>query len=203
MAELNDLFAQIPVDQIAGKLGVDPAEVNSAVQALVPTLLGGLHHNAQDSEAATTIQSAASDHAASGLLDGPVHVDQVDQEQGGAAIAKIFGGNDSTAVASALAGTAGSGDLIKRLLPILAPIVLAYVGKQLVGGGGAQAAPAAQHQATPSGVLGDVLGSLLGGAAAGGGGGNNPLGSVLGSVLGGQQGGAIGDILGGLLGSKK
>ena len=202
MPDLNDLFAQIPVDQIAGKLGASPEEVNSAVQALVPTLLGGLHHSAQDSEAATTIQSAASDHAASGLLDGPVQVDKVNEEQGDAAIAKIFGGNDSGVVASALAGTAGSGDLIKRLLPILAPIVLAYVGKQLIGGGRAQTAPAAQQQAMPSGGLGDVLGSLLGGAA-GGGGGNNPLGSVLGSVLGGQQGGAIGDILGGLLGGKK
>ena len=30
-------------------------------------------------------------------------------------------------------GGAGSGDLIKKLLPILAPIVLAYIGKQLSG----------------------------------------------------------------------
>lgn len=200
MANLDDLFAQIPIDDIAGKLGASPDEVHSAVQALVPTLLGGLHNSAQDSDAASSIESAANEHAASGLLDGGVHVDQVDQNQGHAAIAKIFGGNDSNAVASALAGTAGSGDLIKRLLPILAPIVLAYVGKQLIGDGRAQAAPAAQHQAMPTGGLGDVLGSLLGGAA---GSGNNPLGSVLGSVLGGQQGGAIGDILGGLLGGKK
>ena len=201
MANLDDLFAQIPIDDIAGKLGASPDEVHSAVQALVPTLLGGIHNSAQDSDGASSIESAANEHAASGLLDGGVHVDQVDQNQGHAAIAKIFGGNDSNTVSSALAGTAGSGDLIKRLLPILAPIVLAYVGKQLSQGARAQAAPAAQQQAMPSGGLGDVLGSLLGGA--GGAGGSNPLGAVLGSVLGGQQGGAIGDILGGLLGGGK
>ena len=198
MANLDDLFAQIPIDDIAGKLGASPDEVHSAVQALVPTLLGGIHNSAQDSDGASSIESAANEHAASGLLDGTVSADKVDQAQGHAAVAKIFGGNDSNAVASALAGTAGSGDLIKRLLPILAPIVLAYVGKQLSQGGRTQSAPAAQQQAVPNGGLGDVLGSLLGGA-----GGNNPLGAVLGSVLGGQQGGAIGDILGGLLGGKK
>jgi hypothetical protein len=201
MADLNNLFAQIPVEEIAGKLGASTDEVNNAVQVLVPTLLGGLHHGTQDAAAAPTVESAVGDHAASGLLDGPVSVDNVDQAKGDAAIAKIFGGNDSSTVASALAGTAGNSDLIKRLLPILAPIVLAYVGKQL-SGGHAQQAPATQ--AASGGGLGDVLGSLLGGATGGGGsGGSNPLGAVLGSVLGGQQGGAIGDILGGLLGGKK
>jgi hypothetical protein len=102
-------------------------------------------------------------------------------------------------VASALAGGgAGGNDLIKRLLPILAPIVLAYIGKQFAQ---KNAAPAGEAQASGGGGLGDLLGGILGGA--GGGGGNNPLGSILGSVLGGKQGGAIGDILGGLLGGKK
>ena len=90
-------------------------------------------------------------------------------------------------------------NLIKRLLPILAPIVLAYIGKQFAG----NQAGASTQAAGSGGGLGDVLGSILGGASGGGGGGNNPLGSILGSVLGGQQGGAIGNILGGLLGGKK
>ena len=82
--------------------------------------------------AATNIASAANNHAASGLLDGGVSVDQVDEADGSKAIAKIFGGNDTGQVASALAGGgAGNSDLIKKLLPILAPIVLAYIGKQL------------------------------------------------------------------------
>ena len=139
-----------------------------------------------------------------GLLDGGVSVDQVDPKEGDQFVARIFGGNDSNAVASALAGTgAGGGDLIKKLLPILAPIVLAYIGRQLTQKSAAPAGGGAtQAQAAPSGGLGEVLGSILGGA--GGGGGNNPLGSILGSVLGGGgQSNAIGEILGGLLGGKK
>jgi len=187
MSGLEDLLAQIPTSDIASKIGVDEGEVNKAVQLLVPVLVGGLHENAQDPEHASKIESAADSHA--GLLDGGVSVDQVDQQEGQQAIARIFGGNDAAQVASALAGGGGGNqDLLKQLLPILAPIVLAYVGKQLTGKSGTA------NEAAGGGALNDVLGSILGGM-----GGNKSLGTVLGNVLGSKAG----DILGGLLGGKK
>ena len=199
MADLDELFNQIPTAEIAGKLGADEGEVTSAVRTLVPLLLGGLQQNAQDAGHASTIENAATNHAASGLLDGGVSVEQVDQADGAKAVAKIFGGNDTDQVAATLAGGgAGNGDLIKKLLPILAPIVLAYLGKQLSKG-----SVTGQPSATsaPSGGLGDILGSILGGGGAGS---DNPLGNILGSVLGGGKGGGgLGDILGGLLGGKR
>ncbi|MCV7003220.1 DUF937 domain-containing protein [Mycolicibacterium alvei] len=203
MAGLDDLFAQIPVADIANKLGADEGEVSNAIKTLIPALVGGVAENVQaDSIDSSDLESAVSAQAASGLLDGGVSVDQVDAGEGNQIVSKIFGGNDSNQVASALAGTgAGGGDLIKRLLPILAPIVLAYIGKQFAQ---KNAAPAGEAQASGGG-LGDILGSILGGAAGGGAAANNPLGSILGSVLGGggSQGNAIGEILGGLLGGKK
>jgi hypothetical protein len=205
MAGLDDLFAQIPVQDIASKIGADEGEVNSAIRTLVPALVGGLAENVQaDSIDSSKLESDVAKQGASNLLDGGVNVDQVDATQGDQFVARIFGGNDSNAVASALAGGGGgNSDLLKKLLPILAPIVLAYIGKQLTKGN----APAeGQAQAAPSGGgLGDILGSILSGAGGGGGGGNNPLGSILGSVLGGNQGGGggLGAILGGLLGGKK
>ncbi len=205
MAGLDDLFAQIPVQDIASKIGADEGEVNNAIKTLVPALVGGLAENVQSNDIdSSKLESAVAQQGESGLLDGGVNVDQVDEKEGDNLVAHLFGGNDSNAVASALGGTgAGSSDLIKKLLPILAPIVLAYIGKQLTkGSGSAPAQP--QAQSAGGGGLGDILGSILGGAGgAGGGGGNNPLGSILGSVIGGGQGGAIGDILGGLLGGKK
>lgn len=186
MSGLEDLLAQIPTSDIASQIGVDEGEVNKAVQLLVPVLVGGLHENAQDPDHASKIESAADSHA--GLLDGGVNLDHVDEQEGQQAIARIFGGNDASQVASALAG-GGGGDsnLLKQLLPILAPIVLAYIGKQLTGKSGAPAAAG-------GGALNDVLGSILGGM-----GGNKSLGTVLGNVLGSKAG----DILGGLLGGKK
>jgi len=191
VANLDELYSQIPTQEIASKLGVNADEVDSAIKTLVPVLVGSLHQNAQDPDNAAKIASAANDHAASGLLDGGGSVDQVDQGAGSTEISRIFGGNDTGQVASALSGAGvGGSDLIKRLLPLLAPIVLAYIGKQLTQ----QGAPAG------GGGLGQVLGSILGGA--GGGGGSNPLGAILGNVLGGKQGGALGEVLGSLLGNK-
>ena len=201
MAGLDDLFAQIPVQDIASKLGADQGEVNNAIKTLVPALVGSIQQNVQAEDIdSSELESAVAQKGASDLLVGGVTVDQIDEDDGDKIVANIFGGNNSDTVASALAGTgAGGGDLIKRLLPILAPIVLAYIGKQFAQRGAAPAGAGTQAQAAPSGGLGDLLGGLLGGAGAGGGG----LGNILGSVLGGKQGGAIGDILGGMLGGKR
>src|SRR5215218_1308647 len=200
MAGLDELFAQIPVQDIANKIGADQDEVNNAIKTLVPALVGGLAQNVQSDDIdSSRLESAVQQQGASGLFDGGVNVEQVDENEGDNLVAHLFGGNDSDAVASALAGQgAGSGDLIKKLLPILAPIVLAYIGKQLnKGGGGSAPAQQPQAQTSSGGGLGDILGSILagagGGRAGGGGGGDNPLGSILGSVIGGQQGGAIGE----------
>jgi hypothetical protein len=211
MADLDELFAQIPVQDIASKVGADEGEVNNAIRTLVPALVGGLAQNVQSNDIdSSKLESAVAQQGESGLLDGGVNVDQVDEKEGDNLVAHLFGGNDSNAVASALGGTgAGSSDLIKKLLPILAPIVLAYIGKQLTKGSASAPAQQPQAQSAGGGGLGDILGSILAGAGAGagggagGGGGNNPLGSILGSVIGGGQGGAIGDILGGLLAGKK
>jgi hypothetical protein len=201
MAGLDDLFNQIPVADIASKLGADQGEVTQAIQTLVPTLLGTLQENVQAEDIdSVQLEKTVIAEGQSDLLDGGVNVDQLDEGQGNQMIASLFGGNDTNQVASALAGGgAPGGDLIKRLLPMLAPIVLAYVGRQF-SQRSAGAGAGAQAQAAPGGGIGDVLGSILGGAS-GGGGGNNALGSILGSVLGGGGGNnnALGSILGGLL----
>lgn len=191
MSGLDDLYAHIPTSDIAHKLGVDESEVNSAVQLLVPVLVGGLHQNAQDPERASSIESAAS-HA-HGLLDTGINVDQLDQADGQQAIAKIFGGNDTGQVAHALSGAnAGNSDLLQKLLPILAPIVLAYIGQQMTQ----KKTPVPSQEEASGGALNDVLGSILSGMS---GSGNKSLGSVLGNVLGNKAG----EVLGGLFGGKK
>src|SRR6201986_1675148 len=106
MSGLEDLLSQIPTSDIASKLGVAEGEVNTAVKLLVPVLVGGLHANAQDPEHASKIESAADSQA--GLLDGGVNVDQVDQNAGQQAIARIFGGSDTDQPASRLPGGGGA-----------------------------------------------------------------------------------------------
>ncbi len=192
MAGLDDLFSQINVPEIASSLGADEGEVNSAVQSVVPLLLTGLQEGSQSEEHADSIATFAST-AARGLLDAGAGESAGDV--GHQAVAALFGDNNTDQVAAALAkGGAGSSDLLKKLLPILVPIVMAYVGKKLDSHGGSAAAE------KPGGVLGDVLGGILGGGSNS----NNALGSILGGMLGGgSKGGALGGILGGLFGGKK
>ena len=124
MASLDDLLSQIPIDQIAQQLGVDQATAESAVKTALPTLVGGLGANAQDPAGAASLESALQSHADTSLLDDGVDISKVDTADGQKIVSNIFGGNTDQ-VASALGGVGGGGgnDLVKQLLPILAPIV--------------------------------------------------------------------------------
>jgi hypothetical protein len=189
LTDLHDLLHQIPVDQIASLLGTDTASARAAVEAAVPTLLAGLQNNAQAPDGAASLESALAQHQ-DGLADGGVDPAQVDTADGEKIVGHAFGGQQDQ-VANQLAGTANlggaGGDLVRRLLPILAPIIMSYLAKKILGGqqGGGQASP------LPGGAggidLGSILGGILGGAAGAGGQGQGGLGDILGGILGGGQ----------------
>lgn len=189
MSELQDILRQIPVDQIAGLLGTDRQTAQTAVEAAVPTLLAGMHNNAQASTGAASLESALSQHQ-DGLLEGGVDVSQVDTADGEKIVSHVFGGQQDQ-VASQLAGTAQlggvGGDLVRKLLPILAPIVMSYLANKVLGGRGQSSGSAGSGDAGGSGGidLGGILGGILGGGAAAGGMGG--LGDLLGGILGGGQ----------------
>ncbi len=194
MTSFDDLLSQVPIAQIADQLGVDQATATTAVQAALPTLLGGLQANAAQPQGAASLLGALDNHG--GLVEGEGTVDlaQVDVGDGEKIVDNVFGDEKNTVI-SALGAGGGTGgiDLIGKLLPILAPIVLAYMAKQLTGGGGA-AAP----QQSSGGGLGDLLGGLLGGSSNTGG-----LGGMIGDALSKNGGGGLGSVLGGLLGGKR
>jgi hypothetical protein len=195
MSAVDDILADIPMDQLAAQLGVDQATAEQATRQAIPALLGGMQANAADPGGARSLAGALGAHP-SNLIDGGVNLDEVDTNDGEKIVSNIFGPNQDQ-VAQTLGGNLGGtgqvGGLIQRLLPILAPIVLAYLSKRLMGqsqGAGSQ----------------DPLGSILGGGATGS---SNPLSDMLSSMLGGgaaggtpqSSGGSILDMLGGLLGS--
>src|SRR3978361_451106 len=106
MADLDDLYAQIPVADIASKIGADQGEVDNAIKTLVPALVGGLAQNVHSDDIdSSKLESAVAQQGASGLLDGGVNVDQGSRKAGDNVVASLFGGNDSNAVASALSET--------------------------------------------------------------------------------------------------
>ena len=194
MTDIHDLLDQIPVDQIAALLGTDTASARAAVETAVPTLLAGLQNNAQAPDGAASLESALAQHQ-DGLTDGGVDATQVDTADGEKIVSHVFGGQQDQ-VASQLAGTANlggaGGDLVRRLLPILAPIIMSYLAKKILGGqeggGPASPLPGGTGDGGAGGIdLGSILGGILGGAAGAGGQGQGGLGDILGGILGGGQ----------------
>ena len=213
--DLNDLLKALPLDQLAGKLGVDPDTAQSAAGGLIPAILGGLKANADDPAGAASIQEALTQHSPA-LVEGGVNLDDVDDEDGAKIAGHIFGDKQDAVVAKVAEATGSEPGILSKLLPTLAPVVMSYISKQVLGGGGGQAAPAQaeEKQGGLGGLLGG-LGGLFGGkdepqaATADAGGGGIDIGGILGGLLGGggaketQQasgGGGldIGSILGGL-----
>lgn len=197
MTDIREILEQIPVDQIAGLLGTDRASAQAAVEAAVPTLLAGMQSNAQAPDGAASLETALAQHQ-DGLIDGGVDASQVDTADGEKIVSHVFGGQQDQ-VASQLAGTANlggvGGDLVRKLLPILAPIVMSYLANKVLGGrnapaGGGVGGGAPGSPAGPGGIdLGSILGGILGGGSQGGAP-QGGLGDILGGILGGgAQGG--------------
>jgi hypothetical protein len=132
--------------------------------------------NAEDPAGAASLTEALGQHV-DDAADGGVDLGQVDTADGEKIVHHVFGDNEG-AVVNQLGGLGGlGGGLVAKVLPLLAPLVMGFLAKSVLGkgGGGGDAA-----SARPGG-LGDVLGGLLG---AGEGGGLGGLGDVFGGLLG-------------------
>ena len=211
MASLDEIKSSLPIGDIAARLGVDEATAGRAVDDALPALLAGLGANAADPAGAASLERAVTAHDPS-LVEGGVNLAEVDEGDGQKIVRNIFGQNTDQVVNALDAkesqeGTGGN--LIGKLLPILAPIVLAFLAKQFTKKQEApEPATAGAESSGGGGGIGDILGGLLGGGSGGSSGsGAGGLGDLLGGFLGGGgsggSGGGIGDILGGLLGGGK
>jgi hypothetical protein len=181
MSDIDGLLALIPVGDIAKKLGIPEDVAQGAVSQVIPTLLGGMAANAKDDRGAASLEKALTGHG--GVFPTP-SVNDVDTDEGEKIVSHVFGPKKNDVVA-AVASTGDSNvtqDIIAKILPIVAPIVLGWLASQFLGK--KQAAPA-EPAAAPasSGGIGDLLGGLLGGS----GGGGDLIGNVLGGLLGGGR----------------
>ena len=190
------------IDQIARQVGGSPDQVRAAVRQLTPAVTRGIQRQAGSQDGLGALLEMLQSGGHQQNLGNPAAYGQPSAiNAGNDVLGQIFGSKEvSRQVAGRVSEQSGLGpDLLKKLLPIVASLVMASLAKNATGGSQAQAG-------SGSGGVGDVLGSILGGqqAAPGGmgGGAGGGLGDLLGSVLGGGQGQAQapgGGGLGGML----
>lgn len=213
MTALNDIVNALPVEQIAQQLGVEPAAVQQAAMPAITSLLGGMTQNAQNPAGEQALAQALAQHTDRDVLpeQGQANLAAIDPAEGEKILGHVFG-NQTDGVANALGGQLGvDSQLVRRLLPILAPIVMVYLANQLSHGGDANGGILGQvistatnseagNQGVLGGVLSQVLGHVLGGDAAPAGHPLDPTNAQATTQAAQARGGDIvSQILGGLL----
>lgn len=161
MYDYTELLSTLPIDQLAAQVGENPADVENAVRNALPALLMGMGANAQDPAGEASLLSALGQHDPS-LVAGGVDLSRVDTEDGRKITHHIFGSNEDQVI-NQLGGLGGGNALIQKLLPMLAPIVMAWLAGKLMGRDQGQGGQAPR---SGGGGLGDILGQVLGGGQA-------------------------------------
>ncbi len=176
------------ITAIAHELGVSPRQASASIEDALPLLLGQMARNASEPEGAQALLGAVKrDHTGidlggllGGLFGGGAQAPQQPQQQpaasgsdmlsqGMAILGHVFGGARQAPKTPTVGGLDGAAS--GKLLAMLAPLVMAWLGRAQQGGG------------LDPGSLGQVLGgagrSLGGAGQATGAGGSGILGAVL------------------------
>ena len=155
---LNSPTGQSILKGVSGKLGMDQNQATQAVKMALPTILAGLNKNAQSPEGAQSLNNALEDSKHDGsllnnltemLLNNPDEI----KTDGDGILGHIFGERKSVVEQGISRKTGASTGQIGSLLSMLAPIVMAYLGKKK------------RQSNIEAGGLNNMLGNLLGGGS--------------------------------------
>lgn len=198
---LNSDMGKELVSSISQKTGIDASQASNVVSSGLPALMGAMQNNLSSADGASGLLSALT----SGKHDGSIldnlggFLNGGDFSDGSKILGHVLGGNQDTMVQGLSSKTGVDSGIISKILPMLAPIVMGYLGKQTKNNG-----------VSNTSDLGGLLGGLLGGS-----GGNSTLTSVLDqngdgkldvsdamSAISGKKKGGLGGLLSGIFGKK-
>ena len=167
--EVQQHLGPAEIQQISQQLGIDPQTAQSAVQSAVPMMVAGMAGTAQQPAGEAQIQSLLGAHG--GVLGNLTAAISGGGAQSGSILASILGGHHDTVQEGVGQSTGLKPDQSKRLLMMLAPIVLAVLARRHAGAAGSagipgsiggalqQEAQTAQQSGSPH--VGGILGKIL------------------------------------------
>lgn len=152
------------VQQLARQFGLDRSQATSALQALLPSLAAGFKRNVSNPSGLESLVGALGSGQHQQYVDNLQTLERPETiEDGNGILGHIFGSKDvSRAVAQRASAQSGVGiDLLKKMLPVAAAMVMGVLAKQKLGRASAQAGSAAQRDSQSGGGILDVLSPML------------------------------------------
>jgi hypothetical protein len=121
------------VRQLGSQVGLSPDQTTAALSALVPALAAGVQRNLQGQGGLESLMSALSSRNHAQYIDNPANLgDQSAVAEGNGILGHLLGSKDvSREVASRAAAQTGiSADVLKRVLPLAATLMMGAFSKQ-------------------------------------------------------------------------
>jgi hypothetical protein len=168
-----------PVNKLASQFGLKPDQASSALSVLVPALAAGLQRNMSSPSGVESLVNALSSGNHMKYIDDPnTLADESTIMDGNKILGHVFGSKDvSRQVAATASKTTGVDvSILKKMLPLVAAMVMGGMARQTQTAGVGAADPR-----SAGGAIGSMLEPLLRGGG----------GSIL-SDLGGLFGGMFG-----------
>lgn len=140
--------------QLARQFGLSDAQAESALRELVPALSGGIKRNVSQPKGMDDLVGALQRQDHSRYYDDAESLSREETvADGNAILGHVFGSKEvSREVASRASTNSGvDSDLLKKMLPVVAALVMGSLNRGTQGAGGVSG----------SGGMGDLLGSFL------------------------------------------
>lgn len=161
------------IRQLAQNFSLNEEQTTSAVSSLLPALGQGLARNATSPGGLESLMGALASGGHGRYMDNPETLSSEDTIQvGNGILGHILGSKDvSRQVAGNAAAQTGIGvDVLKKMLPVVAAMVMGALSKQTTGAGAqaSEASPAPEglmgllHQFLDTGQGGSTVGGILG-----------------------------------------
>ncbi|WP_262250167.1 DUF937 domain-containing protein [Parapedobacter soli] len=185
---LNGGLGKEVVEGITRNTDVSAEQTQAVVSSAIPALLGALQNNASSRDGAQGILNAIGSKHDGSILDNlSGFLGSGDTSDGNGILGHVLG-NKQGALQQAISTKTGvSSGTVSKILAMLAPIVMGYLGKQ-----------SRSNNVSDGGGLGDLLGNMLGGQS-----GSSVLRGLLDQNGDGKLGiDNVGGLLGGLFGKK-
>jgi hypothetical protein len=132
------------VQQLGSQVGLDPDQATAALSALMPALAGGFQRNIQSQGGLESLMAALSSGNHRQYIDNPASLaDPSAVTDGNGILGHLLGSKDASreVAGRAAAQTGLSADVLKRMLPLAATLMMGAFSKQAANPSSTPAAP--------------------------------------------------------------